>query len=81
MNVSILISKTLQVLFKPAGITIAQNGGEFNVLGHYHLHVIPSYRNQSFADFYLPVDPFPANDYKALKDTKRKMQAVVIKLI
>lgn len=25
-----------------------QNGGEFNDLGHYHLHVFPRYKNDGF---------------------------------
>lgn len=35
-------------LIYPNGITICQNGGFFNELTHYHMHVVPRYKNQSF---------------------------------
>jgi histidine triad (HIT) family protein len=56
MKASMLISKAIKHLFTPDGITICQNGGIFNELTHYHMHVVPRYKRQSFADFYLDVD-------------------------
>ncbi len=52
MKASILISKALKRLFQPDGITINQNGGVFNELSHYHMHVVPRYEGQWFGDFY-----------------------------
>jgi len=52
MSASILITKALKQLYKPDGITVTQNGGIFNDLTHYHMHVVPRYNGQSFADFY-----------------------------
>lgn len=52
MKASMLISKAIKRLFNPNGITICQNGGIFNELTHYHMHVVPRYKNQSFANFY-----------------------------
>ena len=52
MSASILLSKALKQLYKPDGITVTQNGGIFNELTHYHMHVVPRYKEQSFADFY-----------------------------
>ncbi|WP_235715078.1 HIT family protein [Halalkalibacter akibai] len=52
MSASILLSKALKQLYKPDGITVTQNGGIFNELSHYHMHVVPRYKEQSFADFY-----------------------------
>lgn len=52
MNASIRISKAIQSLYKPDGITICQNGGVFNELTHYHMHIVPRYENQPFGDFY-----------------------------
>jgi histidine triad (HIT) family protein len=56
MKASMLISKAIKHLFTPDGITICQNGAIFNELTHYHMHVVPRYIHQSFADFYLDVD-------------------------
>ncbi len=47
-----LLSKAIKVLYKPDGITICQNGGIFSELTHFHMHVVPRYKHQSFADFY-----------------------------
>ena len=52
MKASILISKALKRLFQPDGITINQNGGLFNELTHYHMHVVPRYEGQWFGEFY-----------------------------
>lgn len=53
MNASILLSKAIKIVYKPDGITMTQNGGIFNdELTHYHMHVVPRYEHQPFADFY-----------------------------
>lgn len=52
MRASILISKVLKRLYQPDGITINQNGGVFNELNHYHMHVVPRYEGQWFGEFY-----------------------------
>jgi len=36
-------------LFRPDGITVCQNGGKFNDLGHYHMHLIPRYEGDGFS--------------------------------
>ncbi|NMH73544.1 HIT family protein [Bacillus sp. RO2] len=57
MRASILISKVLKHLYyNPDGITINQNGGVFNELSHYHMHVVPSYKGQWFGEFYREED-------------------------
>lgn len=48
MLASMTISKALKKLFNPDGITICQNGGKFNDLTHYHLHVIPRFEGEPF---------------------------------
>lgn len=35
--------------FSPDGITLVQNNGHFNELSHYHLHIFPRYKRDSFA--------------------------------
>ncbi|HGH7175627.1 TPA: HIT family protein [Bacillus wiedmannii] len=52
MDASKLIAKAIKSLYKPDGITICQNGGVFNELIHYHMHVVPRYKERSFAEFY-----------------------------
>ncbi|MDT3493255.1 HIT family protein [Bacillus toyonensis] len=52
MDASKLIAKAIKVLYEPDGITICQNGGIFNELTHYHMHVVPRYKERSFAEFY-----------------------------
>ncbi|PEJ04929.1 HIT family protein [Bacillus wiedmannii] len=52
MDASKLIAKAIKSLYKPDGITICQNGGVFNELTHYHMHVVPRYKERSFAEFY-----------------------------
>ncbi|MEK8216398.1 MULTISPECIES: HIT family protein [unclassified Paenibacillus] len=48
MNASVYISKVLKEVYKPDGITICQNGGMFNDLTHYHMHVIPRFKDDGF---------------------------------
>ncbi|MDY7964365.1 HIT family protein [Bacillus thuringiensis] len=52
MDASKLIAKAIKALYKSDGITICQNGGIFNELTHYHMHVVPRYKERSFAEFY-----------------------------
>ncbi|MED2182710.1 HIT family protein [Bacillus wiedmannii] len=52
MDASKLIAKAIKLLYKPDGVTICKNGGIFNELTHYHMHVVPRYKERSFAEFY-----------------------------
>ena len=38
----------LKEIYKPDGYSIMQNGGEFNDVGHYHLHIFPRYQGDGF---------------------------------
>lgn len=49
MNASSILSKLLKKVFRPDGITFCQNGGMFNDLTHYHMHVIPRYNGDGFS--------------------------------
>lgn len=42
------IVKTIKKRYSPDGYSIMQNGGEFNDIGHYHMHVFPRYKNDGF---------------------------------
>lgn len=48
LDLSKRIVLALKKTYSPNGYTIMQNGGEFNDLGHYHLHVFPRYQNDGF---------------------------------
>ena len=52
MIASMTISKALKKLLNPDGITICQNGGKFNDLTHYHMHVIPRFKGEPFYVYY-----------------------------
>jgi histidine triad (HIT) family protein len=79
MKAAILLSKALKNQFKPDGITICQNGGVFNELRHYHMHVVPRYKGQSFADFYCE-DEIMIEDERKLKETARTLLEVISEL-
>lgn len=72
-------TKALKQLFKPDGITVTQNGGIFNELTHYHMHVVPRYENQSFSDFYNE-DAVLDENIRGLSDTKNLLKEVIDKL-
>ena len=38
------LSKAIRELYNPDGITICQNGGSFDDLTHFHMHVIPRWK-------------------------------------
>ncbi|MGE7919138.1 HIT family protein [Viridibacillus sp. NPDC093762] len=80
MRASMLLSKAIKRLFNPDGITICQNGGIFNELTHYHMHVVPRYKDQSFATFYSGEDNYIEEDIN-LMETKRKLIDAVNEII
>jgi histidine triad (HIT) family protein len=81
MMASILLSKAIKSLFNPDGITICQNGGIFNELTHYHMHLVPRYENQSFAVFYSNDEAEYIEEEIKLKETKRKFIEVISEII
>nr|WP_312117025.1 HIT family protein [Brevibacillus reuszeri] len=48
-NAASLLSEALKQMYMPAGITICQNGGIFNELTHFHMHVIPRFEGDGFS--------------------------------
>ena len=48
MIVSKKVVSALKEIYKPNGYSIMQNGGEFNDVGHYHLHIFPRYIGDGF---------------------------------
>ena len=49
MIISKKIVSALKAVYKPDGYSIMQNGGAFNDVGHYHLHIFPRYIGDGFA--------------------------------
>lgn len=56
MIVSKSIVKALKQIYHPNGYSIMQNGGRFNDVGHYHLHIFPRYENDGFGWTYGSVE-------------------------
>lgn len=48
MIVSKKIVSALKFVYKPDGYSIMQNGGAFNDVGHYHMHIFPRYSGDGF---------------------------------
>ena len=48
MLVSRRLIKAIKAAYCPQGYSIMQNGGEFNDIGHYHLHIFPRYTGDGF---------------------------------
>ncbi|MBO7747995.1 HIT family protein [Paenibacillus sp. MWE-103] len=74
MDAARLLSALLKRTFRPHGITMCQNGGRFNDLGHYHLHLIPRYEGDGFS-WSEPLRPHGAEE--RLAATKAKLVAAL----
>ncbi|SCG83690.1 HIT family protein [Proteiniborus sp. DW1] len=48
MKFAMKATRVLKEIFKPDGYSIMQNGGTFNDVGHYHMHVFPRYKGDGF---------------------------------
>lgn len=48
MILSKKIVKVIKEKYSPDGYSIMQNGGDFNDIGHYHMHVFPRYNEDGF---------------------------------
>lgn len=48
MKISKKLVKAVKEVYKPDGYSIMQNGGLFNEIGHYHMHLFPRYENDGF---------------------------------
>lgn len=76
MDASKKLSITLKEVFHPDGITICQNGGVFNDLTHYHMHLIPRYKGDGFT-WSEPLQPHGAE--KHLQETRDRILQVLSK--
>lgn len=48
MMISQKLVKAIKKVYAPDGYSIMQNGGAFNDIGHYHLHIFPRYYGDGF---------------------------------
>lgn len=48
MELSKKIVRVIKEIYFPDGYSIMENGGEFNDIGHYHMHIFPRYREDGF---------------------------------
>jgi diadenosine tetraphosphate (Ap4A) HIT family hydrolase len=82
MNASMLLSKAIKALYNPDGVTICQNGGVFNdELTHYHMHVVPRYKHQPFAEFFSE-DPLNNQKEKSrLSETRAELIEIINNII
>ena len=48
ITISKRIVSAIKKAYKPSGYSIMQNGGQFNDIGHYHMHIFPRYQNDGF---------------------------------
>lgn len=70
MDASQKLSIVLKNLYKPDGIRICQDGGKFNDLTHYHMHLIPRYEGDGF----IWGEPlYPNGAEKRLSQTKEQI--------
>lgn len=52
MSVSRKVLKGIKKVYKCNGYSVMQNGGEFNDVGHYHMHIYPRYKDDGFGWIY-----------------------------
>ena len=79
MDASKLIAKAIKALYKPDGVTVCQNGGVFNELTHYHMHVVPIYKERSFAEYYT-VQPEEKKNHN-FEETKRLLKEAIEQIL
>ncbi|WP_079912434.1 HIT family protein [Paenibacillus sp. 32352] len=76
MEASMKLSSIIKRVFHPDGISICQNGGIFNDLRHYHMHLIPRYKDDGFS-WSEPLSPHDAGD--RLSETCDKIVEALIR--
>lgn len=72
MELSKKIVRVIKEKYSPDGYSIMQNGGEFNDIGHYHMHIFPRYKGDgfgwTFSDTKHDVSQGLANEFKGILD-------------
>ncbi len=57
MRVSKILVRVLKKKYNLDGYSIMQNGGAFNDIGQYHLHVFPRYKDDGFGWTFKEIIP------------------------
>lgn len=74
MKTSAMLSRVLKAHYQTDGITIIQNGGKFNDLAHYHMHVFPRY----IGDGFEWVEPSDTKNAKGrLHETREELNMLI----
>lgn len=73
MNAAALLSSAQRELYEPDGITVIQNGGYYNDVNHYHMHVFPRYKNDGFGW----IEPTSLQLNKNLGETASDLRRVI----
>lgn len=76
MRVSKIITKAIKEVYNPDGISILQNGGIFNDLNHYHMHLVPRYERQSFANFFTETESNNIDKIQLLLSQRKLMKVI-----
>lgn len=76
MNAAKMISKVVKELFKPEGITVCQNGGSFDELTYFHMHIVPRCKWENFADFYTDEREQMTDEVSLLKTKTKIIEAI-----
>lgn len=77
MNTAAFLSIALKKRYSPDGISMMQNGGYFNDVNHYHLHVFPRYQNDGFGW----IDPqWPQKQLAAASQVATSLQKIIKEL-
>jgi histidine triad (HIT) family protein len=77
MKAAKIITKVIKEIFNPDGVTICQNGGKFDDLTHFHMHVVPRFDGQNFADFFYEEEEQIVADELSLTKTRRKITEAI----
>ena len=80
VNAAKILSRAIKVLYNPDGITVCQNGGSFDDLTHFHMHVVPRSEDQNFASFFTDEGEENVEESCKLEETKRKFIQVLDRL-
>ena len=69
--VSKKIITSLKKMYSPDGYTVMQNGGKFNDVGHYHIHIFPRFDHDGFGWTYGEAAELPN------KETTEKIKGLL----
>lgn len=71
------LSSAIKIAYQPDGISICQNGGTFDDLTHFHMHIVPRQEDQDFSSFYTD-DVWANETIKArLPETRERLAKLV----